>query len=134
MGKKVSKNLKNAVEEGGEKSEKFLKVLSSVSGIQNPTSEDILPIILLLQLDHYSNNLTEFEILGIFIETGGDPDKIQIIKGDKERGTFLTQNNLKSLKKSQVAPKITYSKVISGNRMEIYRFDKFTPESEDKKD
>ena len=136
MGKNVSKNLKNLVAEGSEKSKEFIKVLSSVSGVQNPGPEDILPIILLLQLDHYSKNLKEFQVLAVFIEDNGSPDMVQIIKADEEKGTFLTEANIKTLKKSQVAPKVTYSKLISGNRMEIYRFDKPAPESasDDKKD
>jgi hypothetical protein len=74
--------------------------------------------------------------LAVFIEEGGLPDKIQIIKADEGRKTFVTEDNIKTLKKSQVAPKITYSKLISGNRMEIYRFDTSVPENEgdDKKD
>ncbi len=136
MGKNVSKNLKNLVAEGSEKSKEFLKVLSVVSGVQNLGPEDILPILLLLQLDHYSKNLKEFQILTIFIEDNGSPDMVQIIKADEGKGTFLTEANIKTLKKSQVAPKVTYSKLISGNRMEIYRFDKPAPESsgDDKKD
>jgi hypothetical protein len=87
-------------------------------------------------LNHYSQNLKEFQVLAVFIEDKGSPDMIQIIKADGGKGTFLTEDNIKTLKKSQVAPKITYSKLISGNRMEIYRFDKSVPENEgdDKKD
>ena len=136
MGKNVSKNLKNLVAEGSEKSKEFIKVLSSVSGVQNPGPDDILPIILLLQLDHYSQNLKEFQVLAVFIEDDGSPDMIQIIKADEGKGTFLTEANIETLKKSQVSPKVTYSKLISGNRMEIYRFDKPAPDnvSDDKKD
>ena len=136
MGKNVSKNLKNLVAEGSEKSKEFIKVLSSVSGVKNPGPDDILPIILLLQLDHYSQNLKEFQVLAVFIEDNGSPDMLQIIKADEGKGTFLTEDNIEALKKSQVSPKVTYSKLISGNRMEIYRFDKPAPDnvSDDKKD
>jgi hypothetical protein len=117
--KNASETLISKVEEGGEKSEEFLNLLSRLSGIENPTADDILPIMLLLQLDYYSKESTEFQTFAVFIEKDNAPDKIVIMDSNPKQKTFLTPANVKVLKESKIAPKITAS-----DRVEIYMFNK----------
>ena len=117
MQKTSSEEMISRINDGGEKAEEFLEVVSLASGIENPTAEDILPIILLLQLDYYSKDLKEFQTFAVFIEKDDAPDKLVII--DSSRGTFLTSNNIEIVKNSKLAPKVTAS-----DRMEIYMFNK----------
>jgi len=117
MQKTSSESLMLNIEEGGEEAERFLSLVSDLSGIKSPTSEDILPIILLLQLDYYSKGLEEFQTFAIFIEREESPDKIVILDSSDE--TFVTLENIKALKNSKIAPKIT-----SSDRVEIYMFRK----------
>jgi cytidyltransferase-like protein len=115
--KTSSESLMDKVEEGGEKSEEFLSYLSEVSGITSPTADDILPIILLLQLDHYSDNLSKFETFAVFAEKDESPERIVILDSDGK--TFLSPDNIRIIKESRIFPKIT-----SSDRMEIYIFNK----------
>jgi hypothetical protein len=117
MQKTSSESLMSSIDEGGEKAEQFLTLVSDLSGIETPTSEDILPILLLLQLDYYSKELEEFQTFAIFIEREDAPEKIVIL--DSNGKTFVTPENIEALKKSQVAPKVT-----SADRVEIYMFNK----------
>ena len=117
MQKTSSESLMASIEEGGEKAEEFLNLVSKLSGIENPTAEDILPIILLLQLDYYSKELEEFQTFAIFIEREDAPDKIVIL--DSRGKTFVTPENIETLKNSKIAPKVT-----SSDRVEIYMFNK----------
>jgi hypothetical protein len=117
MQKTSSESLMSSIEEGGEKADQFLTLVSDLSGIENPTAEDILPIILLLQLDYYSKELEEFQTFAIFIEREDAPDKIVIL--DSKGNTFVTPENVETLKNSKVAPKVT-----SSDRVEIYMFNK----------
>ena len=117
MQKTSSESLMSSIEEGGEKADQFLTIVSDLSGIETPTSEDILPILLLLQLDYYSKELEEFQTFAIFIEKEDAPEKIVILDSDGK--TFVTPENIEALKKSQVAPKVT-----SADRVEIYMFNK----------
>ena len=97
--------------------------VSSVSGIEGLKAEDVLPVILLLQLNYYSKDMVEFQTLAIFVETNGFPDKLVIIESVPKIG-FVTKNNIDTLKDSGIAPKITLSNLTSSNRVEIYRFNK----------
>lgn len=117
MQKTSSELLISKIEEGGKKSDQFLELVSDLSGIKNPTAEDVLPIILLLQLDYYSKELEEFQTFAIFIEKEDAPDKIVIL--DSNGKTFVTSENIKTLKDSKIAPKVT-----SSDRVEIYMFNK----------
>jgi cytidyltransferase-like protein len=119
MQKTSSESLIASIEEGGEKAEEFLNLVSNLSGIESPTAEDILPIILLLQLDYYSKEMEEFQTFAIFIEREDAPDKIVIL--DSRSKTFVTPENIETLKNSKVAPKVT-----SSDRVEIYMFNKKT--------
>jgi hypothetical protein len=117
MQKTSSESLMSSIKEGGEKADQFLTLVSDLSGIESPTAEDILPIILLLQLDYYSKEMEEFQTFAIFIEREDAPDKIVIL--DSKGKTFVTPENIETLKNSKVAPKIT-----SSDRVEIYMFNK----------
>lgn len=119
MQKNASETLISKVDEGGEKSEEFLGLLSSLSGIENPTADDILPIMLLLQLDYYSKKSSEFQTFAVFIERDNAPDYIVIMESNPKQKTFMTTENVKVLKESKIAPKIT-----SSDRVEIYMFNK----------
>jgi hypothetical protein len=119
MQKTSSGILISKVDDGGEKSEEFLGLLSRLSGIENPTADDILPIMLLLQLDYYSKKSSEFQTFAVFIERDNAPDKIVIIDSDPKEKTFLTPKNVSVLSNSKIAPKIT-----SSDRVEIYMFNK----------
>jgi hypothetical protein len=105
--------LVSKIEEGGEKAEEFLKSVSEISGVENPGAEDILPIILLLQLDYYSKDLREFQTFAVFIEKGELPEKLVILESDEK--TFLSQENISILRESKLSPKVT-----SSDRVEIY--------------
>ena len=115
--KNSSETLISKVEEGGEESEKFLSLITTLSGIESPKAEDILPIILLLQLDYYSKELEEFQTFAVFVEKNDAPERIVIIDSDNK--TFVTLENIEALKNSKIAPKIT-----SSDRVEIYIFNK----------
>jgi hypothetical protein len=119
MQKNASETLISKVDEGGEKSEEFLGLLSRLSGIENPTADDILPIMLLLQLDYYSKKTSEFQTFAVFIERDNAPDYIVIMESNPKQKTFMTTENVKVLKESKIAPKIT-----SSDRVEIYMFNK----------
>ena len=121
MQKTSAETLISKVEEGGEKSEEFLGLLSRLSGIENPSADDILPIMLLLQLDYYSKKSSEFQTFAVFIERDNAPDKIVIIDSNLKEKTFLTPENVSVLSNSKIAPKIT-----SSDRVEIYMFNKKT--------
>ena len=117
MQKNSSETLISKVEEGGEESEKFLSLITTLSGIESPKAEDILPIIFLLQLDYYSKELEEFQTFAVFVEKNDAPERIVIIDSDNK--TFVTLENIEALKNSKIAPKIT-----SSDRVEIYIFNK----------
>lgn len=121
--KNASVDLINKIEEGGDKAKDFLNFVSSVSGISPLTAEDVLPIILLLQLNFYSKDMKEFQTLAVFVETKGFPDKLAIIESTPGKG-FVTEKNIGILKKAGIAPKITFSRLTSANRVEIYKFNK----------
>ena len=105
--------LVSKIEEGGDKAEQFLKSVSEVSGIESPTAEDVLPIMLLLQLDYYSKELKEFQTFAVFIEKGDLPEKLVILESNEK--TFLSQENISILRESKLSPKVT-----SSDRVEIY--------------
>lgn len=116
--KNSAKDLIDEVSKGDFKSRDFLEFLSSIAKVRPLGAQDILPVIFLLQLDYYSKQMKEFQVLAVFIETKGGPEKLVIIEADEDKG-FVTENNIDVLIRSGVAPKIT-----SSNRMEIYRFNK----------
>jgi cytidyltransferase-like protein len=106
-----------------EKSKVFLEYITDeLTGLSDIKSDDLaeyfLPILLLLQLNYYSKYRKEFSILAIFIEEDNAPDKLVILNSNST-DEFLTYKNIKTLKASGIAPKITAS-----DRMEIYRFEK----------
>jgi cytidyltransferase-like protein len=123
MQKTSSESLISKIEEGGEGVSEFLKMVEELSGIKNPQSKDILPIILLLQLDYYSKKIEEFQTFAIFIEKEDAPDKIVILDSEiippSQEGTFVTPDNINALIESKIAPKVT-----SSDRVEIYMFNK----------
>lgn len=121
--KNDSVDLINKINEGGEKAKEFFTFVSSVSGIEGLKADDVLPVILLLQLNYYSKDMVEFQTLAIFVETNGFPDKLVIIESVPKIG-FVTKYNIDTLKDSGIAPKITLSNLTSSNRVEIYRFNK----------
>lgn len=119
--KTSAKDLIEAVSKGGPESKVFLDSLKSFVADKDPkplTAEDILSVILLLQLDYYSNYSKEFQILAVFIEDNSSPEKLVIVEADPEGG-FVTEKNIKVLNRSGIAPKVT-----SSDRVEIYRFNK----------
>ena len=116
--KNSAKELIDEVSKEGPTATDFLEFLSSIARVKPLTADDILPVILLLQLDHYSKSTKEFQILAVFIEIDGSPEKIVIVEADPEKG-FVTEGNIEVLKNAGIAPKIT-----SSDRVEIYRFNK----------
>lgn len=116
--KNSSSELENLIMVGGEKTKKFLDDVSLISKIDSVKATDILPIILLLQLNYYSKNCLEFQTLAIFDESDRAPEKIIIVESDSNKN-FVTNDNIDILKKSGIAPKITAS-----DRVEIYKFNK----------
>jgi hypothetical protein len=117
MQKTSSESLISIIDEGGEKSEQFLDLVSNLCGIEKLSSNDILPIIFLLQLDYYSKELEEFQTFAVFVEKEEAPDKIAIL--DSNDKTFVTLENIEALKNSKISPKVT-----SSDRVEIYMFRK----------
>lgn len=116
--KMSSEHLIREVEKGDPKAKEFLDFVGETSKIKPAGAGDILPIILLLQLNFYSGDLEEFQVFAVFIENNGFPDKLLILESNSDSG-FLTRKNIESIEKSGIAPKIT-----SSNRAEIYRINK----------
>ena len=91
--------------------------------MKNLSAEDVIPIFLLLQLDHYSNKLEQFDTLAVFIEKNGAPDYIVIMEAGNKG--FVNDENIKIVKRSKLFPKVT-----SSDRVEIYMSDK-KPDKDD---
>jgi hypothetical protein len=121
--KNDSVELINKIKAGGDKAKDFLDLVSSISKINSLTADDVFPVILLLQLNFYSKDMSEFQTLAVFIEEKGFPDKLVILESIPGIG-FVTKNNIDILKTAGIAPKITFSKLTSANRVEIYRFNR----------
>ena len=115
--KNTSKALLDKIKEGGKEAEEFLELVSEVSGIKNPTAEDVLPIFLLLQLDYYSGDLKWFQTMTVFVERDEAPDYLIVL--ESKGGTFVTPENIQTVKDSSLTPKVTAS-----DRVEIYIADK----------
>jgi hypothetical protein len=115
--KKSTEMLISKAGEENEKSTEFLNLIRSLSGIKGAEPEDILPILFLFQLNYYSKNLEEFQTFCVFVERADSPDKMIILDSFGE--TFLTGENIKTLKLSGLTLKVT-----SSDRAEIYMFNK----------
>jgi len=113
-----SMELVQEIKKGGPKAKEFLDSVGEITGIEPIGAEDILPIILLLQLNYYSGDLEEFQVFAVFVEDNGFPDKLLIVESNPESG-FLTRENIGAIERSGIAPKIT-----SSNRAEIYKINK----------
>ena len=121
--KNDSVELINKIKAGGDKAKDFLDLVSSISKINSLTADDVFPVILLLQLNFYSKDTREFQTLAVFVEEKGFPDKLVILESIPGIG-FVTKNNIDILKTAGIAPKITFSKLTSANRVEIYKFNR----------
>lgn len=113
--KTTTKNLIAKIDEGGEKEEEFMFLLSSLSGLKELKSDDVLPLLFLFQLDYYSKGLEEFQTFCVFVEKHDAPDKIILI--DSKNKTFVSSKNIQTLKESELTLKVTAS-----DRAEIYMF------------
>ena len=111
------------LKKGGPEAEEVLRTVSEISGMKNLSAEDVIPIFLLLQLDHYSNKLEQFDTLAVFIEKNGAPDYIVIMEAGNKG--FVNDENIKIVKRSKLFPKVT-----SSDRVEIYMSDK-KPDKDD---
>ena len=97
----------------------LMKEMVNKSGLTGLTPEDFLPILLLLQLNYYSDSQKKFSMLALFVEDDdNNPIEMAILDSKGPKG-FLTEDNIKTLKAAEIAPKITAS-----DKMEIYRFKK----------
>jgi cytidyltransferase-like protein len=86
---------------------KFKKIMES-KDIKDPS--DIGAALICKQLDWYSES-QGFEVLAIFVENDGFPEKLAILDG---RNGFMTKKNFEILKESRISPR-----VVQG-RMDIY--------------
>ena len=112
---KFSEGLK----EGTKESKALLTEMENKSGLTGLTPEDFLPILLLLQLNYYSDYQKKFSMLSVFVEDEDNNPVEMAILDSKGPNGFLTKENIETLKSAGIAPKITAS-----DKMEIYRFKK----------
>ena len=117
--KNTSTLLIDKLMDGTEKSKSFIEYMERETGITGLKGEDILPVILLLQVNYYSKSEGNFSILGIFVEDDDEsPTELVILEAADDPKRFLTKENIETLKASGIAPKITAS-----DRAEIYKSD-----------
>ena len=117
--KNTSTLLIDKLMDGTEKSKSFIEYMERETGITGLKGEDILPVILLLQVNYYSKSEGNFSILGIFVENDDEsPTELVILEAADDPKRFLTKENIETLKASGIAPKITAS-----DRAEIYKSD-----------
>ena len=120
--KESSSNLRSKIlldiqKNGGKKSDKLFNLLISLvpkNDLGNPVIsnlgvDDVLPLLLLFQLNYYSNSLKNFEVFCVFVERGNSPSSMVII--DSEGKNFISQKNLNTVRKAGLAPKITTKRV-----------------------
>ena len=117
--KNTSTLLIDKLMDGTEKSKSFIEYMEKETGLTGLKGEDILPVILLLQVNYYSKSEGNFSILGIFVENDDEsPTELVILEAADDPKRFLTKENIETLKASGIAPKITAS-----DRAEIYKSD-----------
>ena len=117
--KNTSTLLIDKLMDGTEKSKSFIEYMEKETGLTGLKGEDILPVILLLQVNYYSKSEGNFSILGIFVENDDEsPTELVILEAADDPKRFLTRENIETLKASGIAPKITAS-----DRAEIYKSD-----------
>ena len=117
--KNTSTLLIDKLMDGTEKSKSFIEYMEKDTGLTGLKGEDILPVILLLQVNYYSKSEGNFSILGIFVENDDEsPTELVILEAADDPKRFLTRENIETLKASGIAPKITAS-----DRAEIYKSD-----------
>ena len=117
--KNTSTLLIDKLMDGTEKSNSFIEYMERETGLTGLKGEDILPVILLLQVNYYSKSEGNFSILGIFVENDDEsPTELVILEAADDPKRFLTKENIETLKASGIAPKITAS-----DRAEIYKSD-----------
>ena len=117
--KNTSTLLIDKLMDGTEKSKSFIEYMERETGLTGLKGEDILPVILLLQVNYYSKSEGNFSILGIFVENDDEsPTELVILEAADDPKRFLTRENIETLKASGIAPKITAS-----DRAEIYKSD-----------
>ena len=117
--KNTSTLLIDKLMDGTEKSKSFIEYMERETGLTGLKGEDILPVILLLQVNYYSKSEGNFSILGIFVENDDEsPTELVILEAADDPKRFLTKENIETLKASGIAPKITAS-----DRAEIYKSD-----------
>lgn len=117
--KNTSTLLIDKLMDGTEKSKSFIEYMEKETGLTGLKGEDILPVILLLQVNYYSKSEGNFSILGIFVENDDEsPTELVILEATDDPKGFLTKENIETLKAAGIAPKITAS-----DRAEIYKSD-----------
>ena len=117
--KNTSTLLIDKLMDGTEKSKSFIEYMEKETGLTGLKGEDILPVILLLQVNYYSKSEGNFSILGIFVENADEsPTGLVILEAKDDPKRFLTKENIETLKAAGIAPKITAS-----DRAEIYKSD-----------
>jgi len=118
-------NTKNGINGGnGPKTQQLLDYLnrmvpkgSGEAQVQNIQIDDVIPLLLLFQIDHYSYRCQNFRALAVFVEVDGSPEEMVLIEcSPYEDGEhFVTQKNLNTVKNAGLAAKIT------SKRPEIYK-------------
>jgi len=90
---------------------------SGEAQVQNIQIDDVIPLLLLFQIDHYSYRCQNFRALAVFVEADGSPEEMVLIEcSPYEDGEhFVTQKNLNTVKNAGLAAKIT------SKRPEIYK-------------
>jgi cytidyltransferase-like protein len=117
--KNTSITLIDKLKDGTKESEDFIKYMENETGLKGLIAEDILPVILLLQVNYYSKSEGNFSMLGIFVENDDEsPTDLLILNSEDDTKRFLTEKNIETLKAAGIAPKITAS-----DRAEIYKSD-----------
>jgi cytidyltransferase-like protein len=118
-------NTKNGINGGnGPKTQQLLDYLNRMvpkgSGeeqVKNIQIDDVIPLLLLFQIDHYSYRCKNFKALAVFVEVDGSPEEMVLIEcfPYEEGENFVTQKNLNTVKNAGLAAKIT------SKRPEIYK-------------
>ena len=110
---------KEGLKEGTVEANNLITEMQGKSGLTGLTPEDFLPILLLLQLNYYSESQKKFSMLSVFVEDDDNNPIEMAILDSKGPNGFLTKENIETLQSAGIAPKIT-----SAGKMEIYRFKK----------
>jgi hypothetical protein len=83
--------------DGTEKSKSFIEYMERETGLTGLKGEDILPVILLLQVNYYSKSEGNFSILGIFVENDDEsPTELVILEAMYDPKRFLTKENIET--------------------------------------